>query len=316
MGVMTLFDMHCHGAAGAEFGSDPVGNRRALSYHRERGVAEVVASLVSAPVEVLEAQVSVLAGMVAAGEIAGIHLEGPCLSPEFRGAHLESALCMPSARLVESLVAAAAEGGAEGAIVQWTFAPELPGAEDFVRALAAYRILPAIGHTGADAATTERALGLVNELTEGEALVTHLFNGMPPMHHRGGGPVSAALAAAGRGEATLELITDGVHVHPEVVRMVFDLVGAEQIALVSDATPATGLGDGDYQLGGLSVRVSDGTARLLLAGGDWGSVTGSIAGSTSTLASCVEWASAVAGVSEADALLSASVTPRRVLGLA
>lgn len=302
-----LVDIHCHGAVGATFGGPLEGTRAAIAHHRATGAGRLVASLVSAPNDVLAEQVRALAPLVAAGELDGIHIEGPCLATAYRGAHDESALSFPNPALVEQLVAAAAQGGSERAIQHWTFAPELPGADHFVRALTQHRIMPAIGHTGADASTTERALGRVCELTEGDALVTHLFNGMPPLHHRGGGPVSAALAAAARGEAVVELIADGVHVNAEVVRMLFDLVGPDQIALVSDAMAATGLGDGAYTLGSLPVTVEKGVARV--------TTTGAIAGSTSTLADCVRWVTEVAGVALDDAHRAACHTPARVLGL-
>ena len=118
-------------------------------------------------------------------------------------------------------------------------------------------------------------------------------------------PVAAALAAAARGEAIVEIIADGVHVAPEMVAMVFDLIGAERIALISDAMTGTGLGDGSYRLGSLDVDVSDGVARLL--GG------GSIAGSTSTLAQCTAWAREVAGVPAEEVEHAAKATPAVVL---
>ena len=164
----------------------------------------------------------------------------------------------------------------------------------------------AVGHTDADAALVGRTLAEVARLQGAPALVTHLFNGMPAFHHRAGGPVAAALTAAARGEAVVELIADGVHVAPDVVRMVFETVGPEAVALVSDSMAATGLGDGTYQLGSLTVEVTDGTART---------DSGSIAGSTSTLADCVRWAIKVAGVDRLDAERSARVTPARALGL-
>src|SRR5690606_19803452 len=124
-------------------------------------------------------------------------------------------------------------------------------------------------------------------------IITHLFNGMPAFHHRDGGPVAAALAAGARGEAYVELIADGVHVAPDVVRMVFDTVHPGHIVLVSDAMAGTGLGDGDYRLGALDVTVAAGVARVGTPSGS----PGAIAGSTATLAACVTWATDVAGVS-------------------
>ncbi|MBR7742459.1 amidohydrolase family protein [Phycicoccus sp. BSK3Z-2] len=302
-----LVDVHCHGAVGDAFGTSADGSRRAASHHAADGVGTLVASLVSARPDDLVAQVGVLAPLVAEGVLAGIHLEGPFLSVERRGAHDPDALRAPDPALVERLVEAAAAGGAPRALRHLTFAPELPGADALVRTLVAHGIRPSVGHTDADAETTARTLAAVADLQGTPALVTHLFNGMPPMHHRAGGPVAAALAAAARGEAVVELIADGVHVAPEVVRMVFDVVGPDHVALVSDAMTATGLGDGDYELGGLAVTVSEGTARLVDGG--------SIAGSTTTLPGAVRWAVEVAGIDRADALRAATLTPARAVGL-
>ncbi len=302
-----LVDIHCHGALGHELGTSEAGSRAAVAHHLDAGAGTVVASLVSGSSERLLAQVGVLAGLAADGIIAGIHLEGPFLAEARRGAHDPSVLRDPDDALVESLVERCADAGLARGILQWTFAPERTGSGEFVKALVRQGIRPAVGHTDADADTVSRALAAIAEAQGAPSLVTHLFNGMPPFHHRAGGPVSAALAAAARGEAFVELITDGVHVSPDVVRMVFETVGPDAVVLVSDAMAATGLGDGDYTIGTLDVEVSDGVARL--AGG------GSIAGSTSTLADCVRWCVDVAGLPEADAVTAATTTPRRALGL-
>ena len=248
-----------------------------------------------------------LAPLVADGTLAGIHLEGPFLAVARRGAHDPTVLRDPDVALVESLVDLCESAGVPRGIVQWTFAPERPGSGELVHALVRHGIRPAVGHTDADAERVSRTLSAIAEQQGAPALVTHLFNGMPPFHHRAGGPVSAALAAAGRGEAFLELITDGVHLSTDVVRMVFDTVGPEAVVLVSDAMAATGLGDGDYTIGSLAVEVTDGVAQL--AGG------GAIAGSTSTLADCVRWCVDVAGLPEADVLTAATTTPGRAVGL-
>lgn len=303
--MSRLVDIHCHGAVGSEFGGP--GSRKAAAHHAAAGAGTIVASLVSAPADALEDQVRALVPLVADGTLAGIHLEGPFLAESRRGAHDARALAAPDPGLVDRLAEAAALAGAPDALAHLTFAPELPGADALVRTLVEHGIRPAVGHTAADATTTARALAQIADLQGAPALVTHLFNGMPPLHHRAGGPVAAALAAAARGEAILELIADGVHVAPEVVRMVFETVGPDAIALVSDAMAATGLGDGRYPLGGLEVVVASGTART--------TDTGSIAGSTSTLADCVRWAVEVAGLPEEDVLTAATATPARALGL-
>ena len=302
-----LLDIHCHGAAGAELGSSRAASRRALAHHAAAGVNGVVASLVSARPADLEERVGVLAGLVASGELAGIHLEGPFLSPTRRGAHDAALLLDPDVGLVERLVEVAAEEGAPSAIRQLTYAPELPGSDALVRALVAHGIRPAVGHTDADASVVARAVASIADRQGFPALVTHLFNGMPPFHHRDGGPAAAALTAAARGEAVVELIADGVHLAPEVVRMVFETVGPAAIALVSDATPATGVGDGTHRLGDLEDEVSAGVART--------TDTGAIAGSTATLADCLRWAVDVAGVEPGDARRAATITPAAAVGL-
>jgi N-acetylglucosamine-6-phosphate deacetylase len=304
----ALADIHCHGALGHEFGASAAGSRSAVAHHLDAGTDTVVASLVSGTDDRLLSQVDVLSGLVADGIIAGIHLEGPFLSDARRGAHDPAALRDPDERLVEALVARCADAGVARGILQWTFAPERAGSGEFVNAIVRQGIRPAVGHTDADAETVSRCLSAIAEAQGSPALVTHLFNGMPPFHHRAGGPVSAALGAAARGEAFVELIADGVHVSPDVVRMVFETVGPDAVVLVSDAMAATGLGDGAYTIGTLDVDVTAGVARL--AGG------GSIAGSTSTLADCVRWCIDVAGLDETDVLTAASLTPRRALGLA
>lgn len=299
-----LIDIHCHGAAGATFGADADAARRIAAAHRSDGVARVVASLVTAETDRLANQVAVLAPLVSEGVLAGIHLEGPFLSGVRCGAQNPDLLMLPDVEVVHRLADAAIDQ--PGAIVQWTVAPELPGWWAAAEAMIERGIQPSLGHTDADAVTMERALGAIAERTGRPALVTHLFNAMPPIHHRAGGAAVGALAAAGRGEAIVELIVDGVHLDPAVVRMVFDTVGADSIALVSDAMAAAGKGDGRYALGSMEVDVVDGVARL---------ADGAIAGSTSTLSQCVEHAVGVASVPSADAIVAASLTPIRALGL-
>jgi N-acetylglucosamine-6-phosphate deacetylase len=136
--------------------------------------------------------------------------------------------------------------------------------------------------------------------------VTHLFNAMPTLHHRAPGPVSACLSAARAGNAVVELIADGVHLAPETVKTVFELVGADNIALVTDSMAATGLADGQYRLGTLAVTVDGGVARV--------DNTGAIAGGTATLLDVVR-STVAAGVPMQDAVTSATAVPAAVLGL-
>ena len=305
-----LVDAHCHGGGGGEFGVDAASAALAVDHHHRAGTTSLLGSLVSNSRDALVAGVTTCAALVAQGELAGIHLEGPFLSMERRGAQNPTALRDVDAALVEALAKAAAAAGAPGALAQMTFAPERPGTEGLPALLGSHAILSAVGHTDCDAETAWAALraGLDAAPGGGRPLVTHVFNGMPPLHHRAPGPVSASLAAAGRGEAVLEVIGDGVHLAAATVAMLFDLVGAQGIALITDAMAASGMPDGSYTLGGQDVVVSGRTARL--AGGD------SIAGGVATMLDVVRWCVQSAGIPLLDAVTAASSTPAKTLALA
>ena len=304
-----LVDVHCHGGAGGEFGAAADPAATAARHHHAHGSTSLVASLVSAAAAEMVAGVRTCAALVAGGDLAGIHLEGPFLSHERRGAQDPAALTDVDPAFVEEVVGAAETAGAPGAVAQMTYAPERRGADRLPVLLGGHGILPALGHTDCDAETAWSSLRSARAAAPrgGRPLVTHVFNGMPPLHHRAPGPVAACLAQAARGEAVLEVIGDGVHLAGGTVRMLFDLVGPGAICLVTDAMAASGMPDGSYTLGGRAVTVADRTARL--ADG------GSIAGGVATLLDVVRWCVAEAGVPLADAVTAASVTPARTTGL-
>lgn len=300
-----LVDVHCHGGAGGEFGADRESALTAARHHLRHGTTSLVGSLVSAPGATLVAGARTLAGLVRDGDLAAIHLEGPFLSVARCGAQDPDALTDPDPALVEALAQVA-----DGAWAQMTFAPERPGADRLVSGLAEHGVLASVGHTDADATVARRALDRARELAPrgGRPFVTHVFNGMPPMHHRSPGPVAAALAAASRGDAVLEVVGDGVHLAAETVRMLFDVVGAQNLALITDAMAASGMPEGQYSLGGREVVVDGRTARL--ADG------GAIAGGVATLLEVVRWCVDEAGVPLAEAVRAASRTPAQVMGWA
>ncbi|UFU07661.1 N-acetylglucosamine-6-phosphate deacetylase [Ruania halotolerans] len=299
-----LVDIHNHGGGGASIPAvqDIAEGLRAVNEHRRYGTTRMLASLVTAAPEVLLARVAVLADLADAGEIEGIHSEGPFLASARCGAQ-------DPAFLIDgdpALVAAMAEA-ARGHLATMTVAPEVPGAGQVLDALCDVGALPSIGHTDASAPDTRAAVErLVARFgTDGRRpTVTHLFNGMRPLHHREPGPIPVVLAAARRGEVVLELIGDGVHLDPELVRDVVEIVGPQNVALVTDAMAAAGMADGDYRLGSLDVQVADGVARLVEGG--------SIAGGTAHLIDVVR-ISVAGGVPLADAVRSASLTPAEVL---
>ena len=283
-------DVHVHGGGGGSFdGGDPDAVRRAVRTHLERGTTTVVASVVTAPLDALEATCASLADHADAGLVAGIHLEGPWLAPARAGAHDPALLTTPTSEDVARLVEAAG-----GHLRMVTLAPELPGALEATAQLVAADVVVAVGHTDATYDQTRAALAA------GATAGTHLFNAMPALHHRDPGPVGALLESA----AYVELVGDGVHLHPSVVWLAWR---DGRTALVTDAMAAAGAGDGDYVLGGLSVEVRDGVARL--ADG------GAVAGSTARLDEALRLAVGAAGVPLPEALAAVTSTPAAMLGL-
>ncbi|MGH3681572.1 MAG: N-acetylglucosamine-6-phosphate deacetylase, partial [Natronosporangium sp.] len=252
--------------------------------------------LVSSPHRRLLAATGALAPLVAEGVLAGVHLEGPYLSPERRGAHGLAQLRDPSTEELAELVELAG-----GAIRMVTLAPERAGALAAIRRLAGAGVVAAIGHTDASYEQTRAAVAA------GATVATHLCNGMRPVHHREPGPIVALLGAP---EVVCELIADGAHLHDGM--LAFAAAAAPgRTALVTDAMAAAGMPDGTYDLGGQSVVVAGRVARLATADG----VPGAIAGSTLTMDAALRRAVG-AGVSLVDAVRMAATTPARVLGLA
>lgn len=288
-------DLHVHGGAGASYQLGRPGEaRRAAEFHLAHGTTTTMASLVTGAPDELARAVAGLADLAADGVIAGVHLEGPYLARDRCGAHDPALLRAPDADEFRRLVRLG-----RGHLRMITLAPELPGALDLVREAADAGVIAAVGHTDATGATARAAFDA------GARVATHLFNAMRPLHHREGGPVSAALNDP---RVTVELINDGVHVEPGVARLAFAAAGPSRVALITDAMAAAGMGDGDYRLGVMDVQVRDG--RATLAGGT------SIAGSTITMADAFRRAVTDVGLPIHEAALAASLTPARALGIA
>jgi N-acetylglucosamine-6-phosphate deacetylase len=301
-------DLHVHGGGGTSFTEGTEDDaRKAAAFHAAQGTTTMLASLVTAPVAELETRAAMLAGLADDGTIAGLHLEGPFLSPARRGAQDPRHMLAPDVAVFARLHAAA-----RGHLRVITLAPELPGAFGVIEAATRAGVTVAVGHTDATADVTMAAIDA------GAAHATHLFNGMWPPHHREPGAAGALLD---RAEVTCEVIADGVHLHDIAVRLTARAAGPGRLVLVSDAMAAAGMPDGSYQLGSMRVAVAGGVARLLTEEGPAGEgpadegTAGAIAGSTATLAAVVRHAIA-AGLPVPDAAAAASTTPARVLGLA
>ncbi|MBQ1083919.1 MULTISPECIES: N-acetylglucosamine-6-phosphate deacetylase [unclassified Nocardiopsis] len=289
-----LVDTHIHGGAGHAFPeADPEGVREIVAFNRRSGVTSVVGGLVAATPENTLRQVSALADLCDAGELAGIYLEGPFIARSKCGAHDPDLLRDPDIKEFDAWLTAG-----RGHVRMITVAPELPGALDLIRAARSAGVVAAVGHTEA---SYEQTLAAIDA---GATVATHVYNAMRPLNHRDPGPIAAVL---GDERVTVELILDNVHVHPGAAGLVFDSAGPERVSLVTDAMSATGLGDGEYTLGDLRVRVLDGEARLV--------ENGAIASSTIVLPQAVRNAVAL-GVPVADAIRSASSVPAAALGLA
>jgi N-acetylglucosamine-6-phosphate deacetylase len=285
-------DAHNHGGGGASFNDlhTLAAAERIVQTHRAHGTTTMMASLVTAPLDEMERLVGALAELVRAGLLAGIHLEGPWLSPAHRGAHGEELLRLPDADSVDRLMQAGA-----GAVRMVTIAPELEGGLAAVARIVGYGAVAAIGHTDADYDLTRAAI------MAGATAGTHVFNAMRPVHHREPG---AALALLDDPSVFAELVADGVHLHPAVVRLITE--SRARPVFVTDAMAAAGAGEGDYKLGALDVRVADGQARLS---------DGTIAGSVLTLSDAVRYAVLTAGVPLALAVRAASQNPADLLSL-
>jgi N-acetylglucosamine-6-phosphate deacetylase len=296
--VPGFVDMHVHGGGGGAFPkADLAETTTAVDLHRRHGTTTMIASLVAAHPADLLSQVRVMAEQVRSGLVAGIHLEGPWLAAERCGAHELSALRDPDPVELDRVLAA---GG--GSIRMVTLAPERTGGLKAIRRIVDAGAVAAVGHTEATYAQARAAIDA------GATVATHLFNAMRPVHHREPGPVLALMEDP---RVTVELITDGVHLHPALYREVSRSVGPDRVALVTDAMAAAGMADGAYRLGSLAVDVVGGVARV--AGTD------TIAGSTATMDHVFRYAVAHSGLPEDEALLAAvrqsSVNPARASGL-
>lgn len=334
-----LIDVHCHGGGGVSFPdmTEPGQVRRAVEAHRRLGTTGLIASLVSSrdPLPCLR----MLVDACRRGELLGIHLEGPYVSPHKAGAQNPAAIRPPDLDELRTWL----EAG-EGFVRTMTLAPEVDGALDAARLLLERGARPSWGHTVADGPTTRAVLEATASIARhlGVAApaqtVTHLFNAMPPLGHREPGPVLEFLRAARRGKAVVELVADGVHLAPELVGEVCAWVGATEaagsdeglgmggasapaggavpvramqdpgvVAFVTDAMEGAGMPDGAYTLGSLPVTIEGGVARLTDGG--------AIAGGTARMAE--EVARMVRGghVAMGDAIRAAVAGPARAIGV-
>lgn len=285
--------LHAHGAGGHSYDDGREEILAAVATHRAHGSTRSLISLVANPIEALHENLGAVADLAAEHPgILGSHLEGPFLSVGKRGAHHPAFLRDPQPDLVNELI-----GSARGTLRQITVAPELPNALEAIQILVEAGVTVSVGHTEA---TFEQAKAAFDV---GARMLTHAFNGMHGIHHRSPGPVIAAFEDE---RITIELILDGLHVHPGIARMTFASAPG-RIALVTDAMAAAGAADGNYRLGSLNVTVTRGIALL--------SGTSTIAGSTLTQDLSLRCAIEQARIDPKAAVTALTATPAHALGM-
>ncbi|WP_248925773.1 N-acetylglucosamine-6-phosphate deacetylase [Paenibacillus hamazuiensis] len=293
-----FIDVHVHGGYGCDFmDADAEGLDAITRFHAAHGTTAMLATTVTAPKNdidgVLERVHRYMQGPMPYARLAGVHLEGPFISAKWPGAQNPAHIVPPQPAWLEEWVSAH-----PGVIRMQTLAPETDGALPYIAALRRHGIVAACGHTDALYAQIEAAV------EHGLSHAVHTFNAMRALHHREPGTVGAVLSDE---RIAAEVIADGHHVHPAAIRLLVRAKGADRVVLITDAISAAGLGDGDYELGGLAVVVKGGVARL--ADGS------SLAGSTLTMIGALRFAVREVGVPIEDASRMASGNPARAIGL-
>ena len=296
--IPGLTDLHFHGCVGEDFSdATPDGLQKMADYALSRGVTQIC----PAGMTLGEDQLTRICQNAAAhraknpggAELVGLHLEGPFLCKAKKGAQNEAFLHDPDPAMLHRL-----QQAAQGMVKLVTLAAEQPGALEFIRSAQEDGITVSLGHTTADYDTACAAY------EAGARQATHLFNAMPPFTHRAPGVVGAAFDHP---QVKVELISDGVHIHPSVVRAVFQLFGAGRVILISDSLRATGMPDGRYPFGGQEIEVHGNRATMA-------DDPNTLAGSVSDLMACMR--SAVSfGIPLHDAVWAAAVNPAQVLGI-
>lgn len=292
--IPGLIDIHNHGNSGEDFSDgDLEGIAKMAHYLARNGITSFAATTMTLPYPVLEAAFSAAAKFAResrpnCARLLGIQMEGPYFSEKKKGAQNGAYLKKPDFTGFKKLY-----DGCNGLVKIVDIAPELEGAEEFIKQAKEFCTV-SVAHTDAGYEDAKCAF------SAGAALLTHLFNGMPGIHHRNPGVIPAA---AENSNVFAELICDGYHIHPAAVRLAFSMFGRERMVLISDALRCCGMPDGTYELGGQEVILSGGVARLC---------DGTLAGSSTNLYECMRRAMSF-GIPEADAVRAATYNPACVL---
>lgn len=300
--IPGLIDIHLHGCKSYDFcDGTPEAVEEITKYQAAMGVTTIALATMTLPSEDLESilkQGAVFQKRKIAGEysthadLAGINMEGPFISKEKRGAQREDAIRKPEEGLFRKF-----QQAADGMIKYIGVAPETEGALEFIHGVKD-EVKVSLAHSNADYYVAKAAF------EAGVSHVTHMYNGMSEYNHREPGIVGAVYDCK---EVEVELICDGIHVHPAVIRATFSMMGKEKIILISDSIRAAGMSSGEYELGGQQVTV--GEDRAVITG------TKTIAGSIASLPAGLRYAVQVAGVPLEDAVMCVTCNPARSLGI-
>ncbi len=286
-----FIDLQVNGGVGHNFEDATAEQiREIVDFYVSHGTTGLLPTTVTAPIARIRATIDRVKHADHPA-ILGMHIEGPFIAEARKGAHNPEYIVPPSTDKFDELIR-----GYEEFIKIVTLAPEHPGAEELIKRIKEIGAVASLGHSDA---TYEQTISAINR---GIGLFTHMFNAMRAFHHRAPGAVGAALVS----DITVELIADGIHVHPAAMKLLYKAKGADRICLITDAISAAGLSDGEYHLGGLRVFVNDATARL---------VDGTLAGSTLTMEIAVRNFMDATGCSLPEAVRAASFNPARLLGI-
>ncbi len=288
-----FIDLHLHGSMGFDvMDGSPASLSSLCEFLIRRGVTSFLATTMTDSAARINAALQAMTAFAQHSGVPflGAHIEGPYLNRDYRGS--QSALHLREPKREEYM-----PWLETGLVKMITMALEIGGGEGLMREALAQGAVVSIGHSGADYEAATRYFAA------GARQVTHTFNGMPGIHHRQPGIFVAALE---RPDVTFQVIPDGIHVHPAVVRMLLRLVGNERLVVITDAMAATGLGDGDYAFGGVAVTVRNGRVRT---------PAGGLAGSTLTMEQALRNMMRFCDLSLAEALPMLTRVPARSIGM-
>ncbi len=276
-----LVDIHTHGCIGYDT-MDAVYLNEMSCHQAKSGVTSWYPTTMTMPFDSLKRVTDIDITQIKGANVLGFHMEGPYISPKYKGAQNEDYIKKPDIEEFSKYKNAKLV----------TIAPEIEGSMEFIKNCDA---VVCIGHTDADYDTA------IEAIENGAICLTHTFNAMPPLNHRQPSVIGAAI----KKNIYVQLICDGLHIHESVVTALYRIFGPDRVVLISDSLSATGMNDGEYELGGQKVTVKNRVARV---------PSGAIAGSTSTLMDCVKKAIEF-NIPEEDAFKMASATPSELMGI-